>query len=319
MRGFLFYTSHQIQIAFPKVFMRMYIALIFISLALSGCTSVKRNQSEDHPAGTDFHMHVHSPPKDYEDDMQFNGQRAIFAADSISLKRALILSNSYSRGVSEDHAKTENSFIASEVAKNPAQLAGACAVNPQKNWAWKEIKRCSSLGIKVLKLHFMASGLDLRKESDYETAKAALKNAELYNFTIIVHANYPRNSRPGEIEKLKQLIEEFPNTRWIIGHLFGREFEALEGLKHPNYFVEISVVPIWIKTEVQRKNLVKVMRSVGIEHFIFGSDWPVIHPAETLKAFDALPLNKSEREAVLFENAKKLNDLFDLTSIKPQS
>ena len=157
----------------------------------------------------------------------------------------------------------------------------------------------------------MASGLDLRKESDYEIAKSALRNAELYHFTVIVHTNYPQSSRPGEIEKLKKLIEEFPNTRWIIGHLFAREFEALESLKHPNYFVEISVVPIWMKTEEQRTNLVRVMRSVGIEHFIFGSDWPVIHPAETLKAFDLLPLNKKEKNDVLYSNAKKLNNLFE--------
>jgi uncharacterized protein len=162
-----------------------------------------------------------------------------------------------------------------------------------------------------LKLHFMASGLDLRKESDYEIAKAALKNAELYNLTVIVHANYPRSSRPGEIEKLKQLIEEFPDTRWIIGHLFGREFEGLEGLKHPNYFVEISVVPTWMKTEEQRTNLVRVMRSVGIERFIFGSDWPVIHPAETLKALDFLPLSKKEKNDILYSNAEKLNYLFE--------
>ena len=282
---------------------------LFIILILAGCSSHKK-PTENTPTGTDFHMHVHSPPKDYEDDMEFNAQRALFAADSIGLNRALILSNSYSRGASQKHAQTENNFIASEVAKNPSRVAGACAVNPSKDWAWKEIKRCASLGLKVLKLHFMASGLDLRKETDYEIAKATLKNAELYNFTVIVHANYPRSSRPGEIEKLKQLIEAFPNTRWIIGHLFGREFEALQGLSHSNYFVEISVVPVWLKTEDQRQKLVTVMRSIGVEKFIFGSDWPVIHPAETLKAFNLLPLSKEEKEAVLRKNEEKLNDLF---------
>jgi uncharacterized protein len=261
-------------------------------------------------------MHVHSPLKEYEDDMQFNGQRALFAADSIGLRRALILSNSYSRNVTEQYAIQETNFIASEVAKDPSHLAGACAVNPSKSWAWKEIKRCASLGIKVLKLHFMASGLDLRKETDYDVAKSAVKNAELYNFTIIVHANYPRNSRPGEIEKLKELIEEFPRSRWIIGHLFGREFEVLKEIKHPNFFVEISIVPIWTKTQDQKENLVRTMREVGIKKFIFGSDWPVIHPAETLKALNSLPLNGSEREAILFSNAEKLNDLFDSISVQ---
>lgn|GEM_PF-2497338 len=286
------------------------ILALVILLFLFGCSTqniIKPNH--EHSYGTDFHMHIHSPPKEY-DDLQFNAERALFAADSVDLKRALVLSNAYSKGVSEKYAQTENNFIASEVAKNKSRLAGACAVNPQKNWAWKEIKRCHSLGLKVLKLHFMASGLDLRKEKDYGTAKAAIKNAEEYNFTIIVHANYPRSSRPGEIEKLKQLIEETPKTRWIIGHMFGREFGVLEGLKHPNYFVEISVVPLWMKTNEQRQALVRSMRKIGMNKFVFGSDWPVLHPAETLKAFNQLPLTDAEREEVLFVNASQLNDLF---------
>jgi len=56
------------------------------------------------------------------------------------------------------------------------------------------------------------------------------------------------------------------------------------------------------------------MRSVGIEKFIFGSDWPVIHPAETLKAFKMLPLTDNEKNAILFSNAEKLNDLFGQNS-----
>jgi predicted TIM-barrel fold metal-dependent hydrolase len=283
-----------------------------VLLVLVGCStpkSIQSNPENEHAYGTDFHMHIHSPPKEY-DDLQFNAERALFAADSIGLKRALVLSNAYSKNASQKYAETENDFIKSEVSKNKTRLAGACAVNPQNNWAWKEIKRCSSIGLKVLKLHFMASGLDLRKEKDYEIAKAELKNAELFNFTVIVHANYPRATRGNEIDKLKQLIEEFPKIRWIIGHLFGREFEELKGLNHPNYFVEISVVPIWMKTEEQRQKLVQTMRSVGMEKFIFGSDWPVIHPAETLKAFNLLPLTEKEKEMVLFTNASQFNDLF---------
>lgn len=262
-------------------------------------------------SGTDFHMHIHSPPKEY-DDLQFNAERALFAADSINLKRALVLPNSYSKNVSQSYAETENNFIASEVKKNRKRLAGACAVNPAKNWAEAEIKRCASLGLKVLKLHFMASGLDLKKSDHYEIAKAAVKNAELNKMTIIVHANYPQSSRGHEIEKLTQLINEFPKTRWIIGHMYGREFKELKKLNHENYFVEISVVPVWMKSEGQKKELVETMRSTGIKKFVFGSDWPVFHPAEIAKAFQALPLNESEKDQILQTNASQLNDLFEL-------
>lgn len=52
------------------------------------------------------------------------------------------------------------------------------------------------------------------------------------------------------------------------------------------------------------------IRKVGIRHFVFGSDWPVIHPAETLKALRALPLSEEELAAILYRNAEQLDDLF---------
>jgi predicted TIM-barrel fold metal-dependent hydrolase len=183
-------------------------------------------------------------------------------------------------------------------------------VNPVKEWSSREIERCASLGLKVLKLHFMASGLDLRKKEDYARARAAVEAASRAKLTIIVHANYPRSKRGDEIEKLKELIEEFPEVRWIIGHLFGAEFRGLEDLKHPRFLVEISVAPLWMNTPEKRAALVNTIRKVGIRHFVFGSDWPVIHPAETLKALRALPLSEEELAAILYRNAEQLDDLF---------
>ncbi|MFZ4715679.1 MAG: amidohydrolase family protein [Bacteriovoracaceae bacterium] len=289
-----------------KNFILSFSFLFFLACSV---TKLPNESSIDTKVGTDFHMHIHSPPKEY-DDLQFNAERALFAAESIGLNRALVLSKAYSQNVSEMNAQIENNFVQEEALKNKTRLAGACAVNPRMNWAYKEIKRCASMGMKVLKLHFMASGLDLRIPKDYDIAKASIQNAEDSGMTIIVHANYPRKQRGDEIEKLKMLIEEFPKTRWIIGHAFGREFEFLKNLKHPNFVVEISIVPVWTRNNDDRSRFVQTIRDVGIGKFVFGSDWPVFHPAEILKAFLALPLTKEEQGIILFQNASKFNDLF---------
>lgn len=283
----------------------MHLVGFFLILLASCSTSeVAKNTSS-----TDFHMHIHSPGE-ILDDMQYTGNRALFAADSVEIHRALVLSNAYSKNATRDYAQKENDFIINEVAKYPSRLAGACAINPKMNWSAAEIKRCHEKGIKVLKLHLMASGLNLTSAIDYDIAVTTIKNAELYKMTILIHANYPTKFVPGQIEKLKQLIESFPQTRWIIGHLFGREFNNLLNLKHSNFFVETSVLPIWLKTSEERQELVDVMRKVGIKHFVFGSDWPVIHPAETLKALKELPLSHQELLSIHSLNANQLNDLF---------
>lgn len=247
---------------------------------------------------------------DVEDDMEFNANRALFAADSIGLKRAIVLSNAYSKMSYKDYARTQNSFVAKEVAKNRAQLAGACAVNPLSDWARDEIIKCHQDGLRVLKLHTMASGMDLKNKSHQKILKDLLTHAEKLQYTVLVHGNFPNAKRGNEAEILLQILSQFPQTRFIIGHLLGMEYEHLKNFKHPKFLVEVSVVPVWMKTPEQKKNLVSVMRQVGMEKFVFGSDWPVIHPAEMLKAIQELPLSGSEAEGIVYKNARALDDLF---------
>ncbi len=271
---------------------------------LMGCSALQKNQK----MGTDFHMHVHSP--DGQDDVQFTGDRALIAVDSIDFHRALILSNAYSKNVPEAWAIKENDFVISEANKNETRLAPACAVNPSQSWAFKEAERCHKKGVKVLKLHLMASGLDLKINDDYQKVMAFLHSLRKFYFTILIHANYPKATRGNEIGRVIQLINAFPDTRWIIGHAFGREFEELSLLNHNNFFVEISIVPFWTKTDEERARFVKTIRLLGASHFIFGSDWPILHPAEMMKAFRKLPLSEVEKDKILYGNAEKLDDLF---------
>jgi predicted TIM-barrel fold metal-dependent hydrolase len=283
-------------------------SLWLVCVILSSCTLMTTKEIPP-MTGTDFHMHIHTQ-ENKDDDVQFNAERALFAADSIGLYRALLLPNGYSKNADEEYTKNENDFVFQQAEKKRSRLVGACAVNPIKPWSLKEIKRCHDMGLRIFKLHFMASGLDLKNPTDYQVAKSFLSEVEKLGFTVLVHANYPAAKRGNEIEKLKELIELFPKIRWIIGHLFGKEFKILEKLKHPNYYVEISVVPIWMRTPEQRKELRETMRSVGMRRFVFGSDWPVFHPAETLKYLKLLELDESEINAILYKNAEAFDDLF---------
>ena len=98
----------------------------FIIFCISCSTLQNKSVINDHQA-TDFHMHIHSPAED-QDDVQYTADRALFAADSIGLKRALVLSNAYSQTVTLDKAVKENNYVSSEVQKNKSRIAGACAV-----------------------------------------------------------------------------------------------------------------------------------------------------------------------------------------------
>ncbi len=278
---------------------------LLILILLASCTLITR--PEIHPSATDAHMHIHTPG---EDDLQFTGERALFAALTAEQRRAIVLSSGYQAQMSAENARKENAFVAAEVKKLPTRLAGACAVNPMKEWALTELQKCSDDGLRILKLHTMASGLKLRDETHKLKLTEILSAAERLQMTVLIHGNFPEASRGDEGLQLLSELEKFPRIRFILGHLWGREFKWLEGFKHPNFVVEVSATPIWMKLPESREQLVKTMRKVGMKKFVFGSDWPVFHPSEMVMALKALPLKDDEYKAIMFENARALDDLF---------
>lgn len=284
-------------------FYRLFIVLC----CLASCAQLKPVPLNN-VHSTDTHMHIH--PSAEQDDMEFTGERALLATNSIGIQRVIVLSNSYSKMAYKDYARTQNSFVAREAKKNPTKIAGACAVNPLMDWALEEMRRCKHDGLKVLKLHTMASGMDLKKSSDLTELKKVLHLAQELKYTVLIHGNFPKQARGNEAEVLLKTLEEFPKIRFIIGHLMGREFELLKNFTHPNFLVEVSVVPVWTKEKTDQEKLVKTMREVGFKKFVFGSDWPVLHPAEILHALHNLPLKNSELEDVVYHNAQALDDLF---------
>lgn len=278
---------------------------ILILLLLASCTLITR--PEIYPYATDAHMHVHTPG---EDDLQFTGERALFAALTAEQRRAIIISSGYQLHMEQKMARTENAFVAAEVKKLPTRLAGACAVNSLKDWAIREMQACRADGLRVLKLHTMASGMRLSEPAHLAKLTAILSEAERLQMTVLIHGNFPQASRGEEGLVLLRELEKFPKVRFILGHLWGREFKWLEGFKHPRFIVEVSATPIWMKLAESREQLVKTMRKVGIEKFVFGSDWPVFHPSEMMMALKALPLTDDEYKAIMFENARAIDDLF---------
>lgn len=285
--------------------MKLYSIIILILLA--SCAQIpKAPVAKIH--STDTHMHIYPPTEN--DDMQFTGARAVLAANSIGIQRVIVLSNSYTKMAYRDYARTQNAYVAKEAKKDPTKIAGACAVNPLMDWAQDEMRRCKQDGLKVLKLHTMASGMDLHRHADLVEFKKILALASELQYTVLIHGNFPKANRGNEAEILLKTLDDFPKIRFIIGHLMGREYEVLKNFKHPNFLVEISAVPIWTKEPADQKKLVDLMRAVGMKKFVFGSDWPVFHPAETLHALQALPLSTSELDDLVYNNAQALDDLF---------
>ena len=197
-------------------------------LSLFTACAMKAQKKPEYKHSLDAHMHIH--PSDEVDDMEFHGARALLAANSIGIERAIVISSAYSKMAYKDYARTQNAFVAAEVKKNKQKLAGACAVNPMMDWAKSELTRCRQDGLELLKLHTLASGMDLRRANDLRHLKEILKLAQELNFTLLIHGHLPK---PHEAEQLLRALECFPQLRIIIGHSLGRDFDLLRKFQHP--------------------------------------------------------------------------------------
>src|SRR5690242_17329334 len=137
----------------------------------------------------DHHQHLASP----QALSVFSAPKAITAADLIAqmdaagIDRAVVLSDAY--GFSnpfknpgpDEYARVreENDWVSAQVAKYPRRLTGFCAVNPLRDYAFKEIDRCSKdphlrTG---LKLHFGNSDVNVDIQEHLERTRAVFAAA----------------------------------------------------------------------------------------------------------------------------------------------
>lgn len=87
----------------------------------------------------------------------------------------------------------------------------------------------------------------------------------------------------------------------FIGGLLGRMSQSCR-----DYLLILLWARRWCRTAERAQDFVRVLRVVGTERVLFGSDWPLAHPAESLKAIRSLPLTTEEYERIRWRNAESL-------------
>lgn len=126
--------------------------------------------------------------------------------DAAGVKKAVLLSTAYMYGSPRrelDHeyarVRAENDWTAAQAAQFPGRLIAFCGVNPLKDYALDEIKRCASLpGLKHgIKLHLGNSDLQLDQPAHLKRLAEVFTAADREGMAILVHMRASiRNKRP---------------------------------------------------------------------------------------------------------------------------
>lgn len=133
-----------------------------------------------------------------------------------------------------------------------------------------------------------------------------LRFAEQRDLPVLIHCG--RWQEVAGYRFAIQVAQAHPGIQFIFAHLGGDgpelKFEAVRTVK------EQSLDNVWFSIEGTREYwaLAQCIRTLGIERFLYGSDYPIEHPRMYLGLVDALELSEAERRKLLGGNLAGLLD-----------
>jgi len=246
--------------------------------------------SQTHPIGTD-------------------ALRALDDAAGITQSALIVIAR---KGVPEQTRQQNDAVMAAAKASN-GRFYPIVSVHPADGEvAFIELERLAKLGAKEVKLHPNTQNFDV---SDPAVAAVVKKCGDL-GLVVLFDSYKPWDS--SEMGKFLLLAVQNPKTKIILAHMgftYFREavsFAQLKKLGLPlNVWFDISAIATTFVGSPAQAEMVWTMRKVGIDHILFGSDWPVDTPGDAAAAVRHLGLSEEEQRLVFHDNAVKLLGLDD--------
>jgi uncharacterized protein len=184
-----------------------------------------------------------------------------------------------------------------------------CSVHPADGKAaLEEIDRVAAAGTAWLKLHPNTQRFDV---ADPAVVQVVSKAAEC-GLPVLFDAYSPWDAnQPGKFANLAMAV---PESRLILAHAHGPGFSQLLVYdilgRYPswgrNVWIDISVTGALLAGSPFAEQLVWVLRKVGVDRVVFGSDYPLDEPLIAARAVSELGFTDEEQAAILHDNADAL-------------
>ncbi|MDA4129537.1 MAG: amidohydrolase family protein [Thaumarchaeota archaeon] len=168
-----------------------------------------------------------------------------------------------------------------------------------------EVERCvKELHFKGIKIHHSHSKIDPADPKNYPIYE---KLVEL-GIPVLFHSGknpYTKSSDPqfSSPSGFRSVLASFPKLKAVLGHLAGFEdfpAEALDLLQsYQNAMADTAIKP------TSKIDLAELIRRVGVEKIVFGSDYPIYDPASLLSWLRGA-VSGSEFQSITSENPLSL-------------
>jgi uncharacterized protein len=224
----------------------------------------------------------------------FEANDLIALLDQAGIRRAVILSGAYAFSAKDlppsqdEYAKVraENDWNAKQVAQFPDRLVAFCSVNPLKDYALTEIRRCAEdLRMRGVKLHFDNSGVALTNPDHLKRVRAVFFEANRLRLPLVVHLQTQTDYGAREAKIfLEEVLPEAPDVVVQIAHMAGSgpgwNDEALRVYadavakgdpRTKNLYFDLATVAEG-QSYGRLSLLAERIREIGVQRILFGSD-----------------------------------------------
>ncbi|HEY9259085.1 amidohydrolase family protein [Chitinophaga sp.] len=294
--------------------MRKFLIPVFnLALLLIAIRGVSQS-SAPHYKGKIIDMHVHIG-LDEQEVKSMSVERTNSLKDiqtfmaAVPIAKATIITIAWKGDMANTRWRND-SIIA--LSKKYPSLIPVCSVHPMDgDSAFAEMERVHQQGVQVIKLHPNTQRFDVAAP---EVAAIAKKAGELHMTLLLDSYSLLDNS---EIGKLIMLAVTNPEAKFIFAHMGVVNFPqliAIEALKkYPwyksNIWMDLSAIAPLLGDSPYRDQLVWTIRKIGVDQFLFGSDYPIFTPGEAIKGIEAMGFTKEEQEKIFHSNAERLLQL----------
>ena len=163
-------------------------------------------------------------------------------------------------------------------------------------------------GARGLKLHGSMQGISMADERLWPTYALC----ERLGLPILGHAGPDRDGQGyAEPKAFEAMLAAFPKLKVVLAHMGGAAWRqsASVASRHPNAFFDCSEIIEWTGSPhaPTDEQLVGLIREVGIDRVMMGSDFPWYDLDHTVERVMSLPgLSAGEREAIIGTNAMRI-------------
>lgn len=252
----------------------------------------------------DTHTHIAFSEDELATDTHRLGADGLIEAvrvDGVERAAAIVMAR---KGEHERNSLANDRVIAAAAAHH--FIIPVVSVHPHDGAeALAELERAAGAGARMLKLHPNSQGLDV---ADERVSAVVGRAGELGMTTLFDGWNPFDADQPG---KFLNLAMATPGSPLILAHFGGMEFAKMMvfeiAARYPfwksDVRFDLSAIAEMLAGSPFQEQLVWAVRKIGVDRFLYGSDWPVCDPAASLAAVRALGFTDDEERAILHDNA----------------